>query len=413
MAFVGCAGAGLRAQTARAQLASTSSALVIGAGAVVAAPRRVRRQSALSMAITRPERYKSTDWIKSLATIPKSSILRRIQSHILANVAFAGIVFALHEMYPNIDIWSISPLPHTVLGTVMGLLLVFRTNSAYDRFWEGRKIWGGIVNRTRSLGVNYMNYLGPINDSPNPEVSKILIKLDQAFPISLANHLRGELEPNAALEKLIPKQNWQEYVVARNRPLLVCRLQSRYIAQAYATREERDGNTNAERETMERGINDLIDYMGMCERIVKTPVPEAYSRHTSRFLSLWCLTLPFIFVKADDWLVMPIMAFVSFALFSIEEIGHLIEDPFIKHPYAPGIDLPLEAMATTINGDLQDMITTVDQQLEALAALPPPAAPAEPSVPTMKFGAKSPADATLPPPIASVKSAGWNTNRNI
>ncbi|KAA8493716.1 UPF0187 protein [Porphyridium purpureum] len=329
----------------------------------VAAPlaRRVQRAAGaahapLQMAITRPERYSTTDWINSLVTLPKSRILRRISSHIVANVAVSGLIVALFQQYPDALLWRVTPLPHTVLGTVMGLMLVFRTNSAYDRFWEGRKIWGGIVNRTRSLAVNFLNFVGPTSDAAVPALSARLIKLDQAFPLSLADHLRGEPTPAASIKALIPEEHWEEYLTARNRPLLTCKLMSRYVAQAYSMRDLRDGNTNAERETIERGINDLIDYMGMCERIVKTPVPLSYSRHTSRFLSLWCLTLPVIFVKADDWLVLPIMFFVSFSLFSIEEIGHLIEDPFIKHPDAPGIDLPLEAMASTINGDLQDML---------------------------------------------------------
>ena len=91
---------------------------------------------------------------------------------------------------PGLVLWKLSPLPWTVLGTVMGLLLVFRTNSAYDRFWEGRKIWGALVNRTRSLGINFMNWVGPNSDSPVPQLSIKLVKLDQAFPRSLANHLR-------------------------------------------------------------------------------------------------------------------------------------------------------------------------------------------------------------------------------
>ncbi|KAA8493711.1 UPF0187 protein [Porphyridium purpureum] len=311
--------------------------------------------SHLHMAIVRPERYTSADWVKSLQTWPSSRVLGRIGSHLVANTAVSGLVLYLYERYPDWHIWQIAPVPYSMLGTVMGLLLVFRTNSAYDRFWEGRKLWNYIVNRSRSMASGIMNWIGPDSDAPNPKMAQKLIRLLAAFSKSLANHLRGQQEPSSDIRELLPVEDWDLYVKARNRPLYIMRLVSRYTAEVYEKRGFRGGNTWAERDTLERGIADLIDAMGACERIVKTPVPLVYAQHTSRFIALWCFTWPVILVKSTGILVVPIMAFVAGALFSIEEIGNLIEDPFWVHRKVPCVTLPLETIADTISADLQEI----------------------------------------------------------
>lgn len=106
---------------------------------------------------------------------------------------------------------------------------------------------------------------------------------------------------------------------------------------------------SAVRVSMEEDITTLVDVMGACERIVKTPVPLAYSRHTSRFLSVYAFTLPLILVDKEGLMVVFSVLMITWALFGIEEIGHMIEDPFTPKSFS----LPLRDYAVTIHTSLE------------------------------------------------------------
>lgn len=116
-------------------------------------------------------------------------------------------------------------------------------------------------------------------------------------------------------------------------------------------------NTNVERDKLENGMFELMDIMGKCERIVKSPVPASWNRHTSRLISLWTLTLPFVLVPIQGVLCVPTVAVISWVLFSIEEIGHLLEDPFRRERYS----LPLDAICETIQRDVSVQITSTSK----------------------------------------------------
>uniref|UniRef100_A0A7S0ZJI5 Uncharacterized protein n=1 Tax=Timspurckia oligopyrenoides TaxID=708627 RepID=A0A7S0ZJI5_9RHOD len=314
------------------------------------AARKVSGVNTIRCAIQRPERYVSSDWFRNLLSLPRSVVLYRIRSHIFTNVAASAGIVAMYNAYPELPIWHVSPMPHQLLGTVMGLLLVFRTNAAYDRFWEARKLWGSLVNRTRSMSAATISYFGT-NINSDPEGTMEIVLLVVSFVQSLSLHLRGQpLEDQ--LDELLSPAQVSAIKAANNKPLFVAQLLSLRIAKAFENRGARSGNTVAERDTLERAVADLIDIMGACERIVKTPVPLSYSRHTSRFLSIWCLTLPILLVEKEGWIVLPGMAFLSWALFSIEEVGHMIEDPFLFHK----VSLPIDQYAATIRNDLLGLL---------------------------------------------------------
>lgn len=112
-----------------------------------------------------------------------------------------------------------------------------------------------------------------------------------------------------------------------------------------------DGNTMnvcIERQFLEQAMTDFLDILGACERIVKSPVPLSWSRHTSRLLSIWSLTLPLVLVSIEGYLCVPTVAVISWGIFSIEEIAHILEDPFLEQDYS----LPLGDMCQTIETDV-------------------------------------------------------------
>ncbi|KAA8493712.1 UPF0187 protein [Porphyridium purpureum] len=325
-----------------------------------------RQASDVRMALVREERYSPNYWVKALVTLPKSRILRCISSHVIANTAVAALVFGLYEGFPDCELWQLDPVPFMIMSGFMGNLLGFRTNSAYERFWEGCTVWGSVMNRTRTLAVGVFSWLGPESDAAEPEMAHKLIKLLAAFPMSLSKHLRGIEEPSPVICELVPAEDWQRYVVARNRPLFILRLFSRYVAEVYTKhRGVRAGNTSAEREILERGITDLMNDMGMCERIAKTPVPLVYGEWTSRIIALWCLIWPVILVRHVGVFVVPTTAFVAGGLFSVEVIRNLIEDPFWVNPSVPCVTLKLENFANELFGDLQDIRSQIGEDFFA------------------------------------------------
>jgi len=302
----------------------------------------------LHMAIERPERYNSADWFYALMLLPKSTVLYRIRSHVLINILFSAIVVGIYNMYPTWEIWNATPVVHELLGTIMGLLLVFRTNAAYDRFWEGRKLFSELEYHARNLAFSVVNSLGPESKSADPSAAKMTVKLIELYAETLVQHLRGitiALDVNHTA--VLTQSQREELSLTENQPLYIAQLISSQIAKSLELT-----NRNDVRDDLQEDVKGLVQVLTCCERIVRTPVPLSYSRHTSRFLSLWCLTLPFVLVRYDDWLTIFTNAFMSWALFSIEEIGHLIEDPFCNSRFS----LNLEAICAGLRTELDEIL---------------------------------------------------------
>ena len=230
---------------------------------------------------------------------------------------------------------------HALLGSVLGLLLVFRTNTAYNRFWEGRKIWEKVL----SVGRDFSRFTVVFSDAmPQSRLERILHLLC-VFPIVLQEHVQGFHQKQALKEHLSDEEIACINQVT-NKPFFVtCKLSSevRAIATAPGVFSDR------ERQTMLKYADDLSDCIGACERIVQTPVPLSYARHTSRFLTLFCLTAPVALVNEIGAGIVPFVTLMSWCLFGIQEIGFMIEDPFQGA-------LRLEIFANTIRRDISDLL---------------------------------------------------------
>mmetsp|Transcript_2736 Transcript_2736/g.5627 ORF Transcript_2736/g.5627 Transcript_2736/m.5627 type:complete len:440 (+) Transcript_2736:171-1490(+) len=307
--------------------------------------------------IPRMERYTANDWIHNMITLPSSSVLKQITTPIMSCFLWGVLISLVHRHLLKTgwikglawaDHMIITKTPHSLLGSALGLLLVFRTNTAYSRFWEGRKIWEHIVNLSRDTSRMIRLYKREIGE----EKVKRCLGLLAAFPYLL----RQRVQPGWLIEKmerqgkkrfkeyeeegegwnvswidkrktpwnLMPKGTLSPCAMSQNRPLWVCdRLGSEFVSI-------RDGPnfTNRERLTLVSLVDKLCHSIGECERIVQTPVPLNYARHTIRFLTLWCLTLPFAICGELGLATGPVMAVVAWTLFGIYEIGVQIEDPF-------------------------------------------------------------------------------------
>ncbi|AKG21937.1 bestrophin family protein [Calothrix sp. 336/3] len=240
------------------------------------------------------------------------------------------------------------PLFSTVIPSiVLGLLLVFRTNTAYDRFWEGRKAWGNIVNTIRNLARQI--WVSIPDNTPEDKVHKTeALKLLIAFAVSTKLHLRGEAI-NEEIAELIPSSKYLTLQNMNNPPLEVAFWISDYLQNQHSHKSINSHQLSS----MQELVNILVDSLGGCERILKTPMPLAYSIHLKQLLLIYCLLLPFQLVDGLGWLTGIFVALISFTLFGIEAIGIEIENPF---GYDAN-DLPLDAICTTMKRNIQDLMS--------------------------------------------------------
>lgn len=230
---------------------------------------------------------------------------------------------------------------HALIGTSLSLLLVFRTNASYDRFWEARKLWGAIINETRNLARSTSVLLA----ADDALVARI-IRLDVAFPYAAMNLLRGKRGLGPVAAELSPAD--AALCDAQHAPLAITRAISHAIAEA----QRRGLISDIQQSVLEQNLQQLIDYIGGCERIRRTPLPFAYVVHLRRALAIYCGTLPMALVEHFGWITIPVTFLVAYVLLGIEEIGVEIEEPFGTDDN----DLPLDRFCTTIEQNLRALL---------------------------------------------------------
>lgn len=272
----------------------------------------------------------------------RGSVIPAVSFRTLICGAFGAFVSVLH--FGGIPV-SLPILASVIPNIVLGLMLVFRTNTAYERFWEGRKLWGGLVNTTRNLARQIWVVILEKEEADRQDKLAAL-NLLVAFSVATKLHLRQD-PVNEELQPLLKPQHYERLKSMNNPPLEVAFWIQDYLQQQY--HRERLGVYQLG--AMQELLNQMVDALGGCERILKTPIPLAYAIHLKQLLLIYCLTLPFQFVSQLGWWTAPIVALVSFTLFGIEEIGIEIENPFGRDPN----DLPLDQICETMKRNIADL----------------------------------------------------------
>jgi putative membrane protein len=234
------------------------------------------------------------------------------------------------------------PLAHTLIGAALALLLVFRTNASYDRYWEGRKLIGQMGNRLRDLARQTATFAAA-DAVGAADVGRHLVLW---YRLSV-QALRGEGDL-AALGDLATSEERARLADVRQRPYVV----AGWVSSRFA-RLLRDGQLDgACFLAVDANLTALADALGGAERIRATPVPFAYAHHIKVFVALFCFSVPFAMVDSMGWYTPPVVAVLAFALFGIDEIGVEIEDPF---GYDTN-DLPLDRIGEAIDRSVKDIL---------------------------------------------------------
>jgi ion channel-forming bestrophin family protein len=216
------------------------------------------------------------------------------------------------------------PLPHLQVtpfeytGAVLGLVLVFRTNAGHERWWEARKLWGGINNQTRNLIIGALNY-GPKDESWRNEI----IKWGVAFSFSAKESLRnGNNFEN--LTDILDEQDIKDLTSSFHKPLFIANKISVLIEKARASYHI----DSLVFKVLEEQRSLLIDHIGGCERILKTPMPSVYGIKTRRFIFIFLLLLPFSLIEKAGFNSVFIFFLVAYPLLSLDRIGIELQNPF-------------------------------------------------------------------------------------
>lgn len=248
---------------------------------------------------------------------------------------YALLVVVLNWIYLEfqLQIFDFPGTFYTVLGLVVGLLLVFRTNTAYDRWWEGRKQLGALVNTCRSFSIKSKHYL---NDSD-------VILLIKAFPYVLKEHLREEewqYVPTDIREKLP-----SSFKSSIHKPNLLLDLLTQHLIKAFNKKDI----SGEQLIVLEKEVSSLANILGACERIKNTPIPFGYSIHLKRILLIYLIALPFGFIKSMEWYSIPFMIMVFYTMIGLELIAEEIEEPFGNDLNDLPFDELADKIATNIN----------------------------------------------------------------
>jgi putative membrane protein len=282
-------------------------------------------------------------WFRDTLKV-RGSVIPAVWPRTLVCGGFGLLISLLHQLgFPV----SLPVLASIIPNIVLGLMLVFRTNTAYERFWEGRKLWGSLVNSVRNLARQiWVSILE--QESGDRPAKETALRLLVAFAVATKLHLRQE-PVNQELENLISPARYFKLKSMNNPPLEIAFWIGDYLQQQH----ERDRLPIYQLTAMQQLLNGMVDNLGGCERILKTPMPLAYAIHLKQLLLIYCLTLPFQLISELGWWTGLTVALISFTLFGIEEIGIEIENPFGRDPN----DLPLDTICETMLRNIEDLMT--------------------------------------------------------
>jgi len=263
-----------------------------------------------------------------------TGLVAAIEIHLLRDYRMTGSGESIEKVLKNTTIM------HSILGFVLSLLVVFRTNTAYDRWWEGRKLWGALVNNTRNLSVKLNAFL-PASCQSERQFFKTMIG---EFPTALKEHLREGIK----LDEMEDVEGYKErFADQEHIPNLLIQEMYRKTKTLHAA-----GHLNGdELIVVDKELKSFFDIMGACERIKNTPIPFSYSIFLKKFIFFYIVTLPIGFVAYFEYWAIPISVFVFYVLVSLEIIAEEIEMPFGLDPN----DLPTQKLSEMIRRNVHEI----------------------------------------------------------
>ncbi|MGF1938890.1 MAG: bestrophin family protein [Nostoc sp. ChiQUE02] len=287
--------------------------------------------------------FERKNWFH-LALNFRESVIRDVKIQVFLNMVVALIITIIYKHgYLG---FSQPILAGLIPGIVLGLILVFRTNTAYERFWEGWQIAGMTIFTGRNLS-RQMWLTIPDKTLKAREEKAACLRLNAAFFMAMKQHLRHK-GVDEQLKSILSLEQYLKLQYVSNMPLQVTQWIGGYLTKQYSEQQI----DSIQFAALNRLLDQLVECLSRCERILAAPMPHAYSIHLRHLLILYCFALPFQMVKDLQWWTIPVAGVVAFALFGIEAIGLEIENPF----GCDANDIPLDKLCHKLHKDIEEII---------------------------------------------------------
>jgi ion channel-forming bestrophin family protein len=284
---------------------------------------------------------KKLHWFKMLF-IWHGSVLPQLTRR-LGLLLIISIVITYLREYVILYNLHLSPAPFTLFGLALAIFLGFRNSASYDRFWEGRRLWGALTNTCRSLTRQALT----LNDKPRDvKESTLFINYLIALPYTLKHQLR-QTDPAADIDRLLPAALAIRVKAARYKPVLLVK----ELSQCVQTAKHRGTIDSIAQQSLDQNLNQLTDIIGACERIAGTPIPYSYGVLLHRTVYIYCFLLPFGLVDSLGWFMPVFVTFIAYTYVALEAIADELENPFGLAPN----DLALDAICRNIENTLLEL----------------------------------------------------------
>ncbi|PXY39009.1 hypothetical protein DMB65_19770 [Flavobacterium cheongpyeongense] len=284
--------------------------------------------------------YNPKDWFSFIFHLSKADTFRKL----IPVMFFIGI-YCSGIAYLEIEYWALPEdshvknisIMHGMLGFVISLLLAYRTNTAYDRWWEGRRMWGNLVNSSRNLAIKLSAVLTDEKDRT------FFRKIIPGYASILNKHLKDEETGKQLFDDVDLEIDHHKH-----RPNQIAKIMYQKIQDLYSAKKI----SGDQLIILNNELTSFTDICGACERIKNTPIPYSYSAFIKKFIFIYVLTLPFAYVFTLGYYVIPVVVFIFYVLASLELIAEEIEDPFGMDAN----DLPTQKISENIKKHVEELI---------------------------------------------------------
>jgi putative membrane protein len=283
---------------------------------------------------------KKENWFRMLF-VWHGSVLPQVLPRLILLTMLSIAVVYFHGTLLSYKV-PLNPAPFTLFGFVLALFLGFRNSASYDRFWEGRKLWGSLLNVSRSLTRQVLT----LNRNIDRDSIKEFVNLLSAFVYAL-NHQLRRTDSSDDLKGKLSIADYQLVINSKYKPALILNLISDWVG-----RQKLKGNLDSiQQASIDHNLNTLSDVLGGCERIVSTPIPYSYQVLLHRTIYIYCFLLPFGLVDSLSWFTPFIVAFIAYTFVAFEAIADEIEEPFGQEAN----DLALNSMSAMIEESIKEL----------------------------------------------------------
>lgn len=280
--------------------------------------------------------------------IPMGYVLGKVKYELLVVVLYASVVALLFRTFNVTDITIPIAVP-TIMGTIISLLLAFRSNQAYDRWWEARQIWGAIVNDSRTLARQLLSFTSGVEyqDEEVIHFRNSFVKRQIGWNFCLGQSLRKE-NAMQGMERYLSKREYLQLMHYDNKPSALLDMHGRDITYAL----QKGWVNEYQQVELDRTLTRLCDHMGKCERIKNTVFPVTYSLYLHFSIIFFIGLLPFAVIDFFGWAEVPLVAAIAASFLLVEKMAIQLQDPFENKP----TDTPMTTIARTIEKNLRQML---------------------------------------------------------